>query len=71
MKENGRKLSSIQFYSMLGDESDDYLYSCLKQHEDLEIIKFNNLSLSILDAKAISKVLVDFKNIKELNLKNC
>jgi Ran GTPase-activating protein (RanGAP) involved in mRNA processing and transport len=56
---------------MLGDESADYLYPCLKLHEDLQIIKFNSLNLSLLDAKAIGKVLADFKNIKELSLENC
>jgi Ran GTPase-activating protein (RanGAP) involved in mRNA processing and transport len=56
---------------MLGDESADYLYPCLKLHENLQILKFNSLNLSLLDAKAIGKVLADFKNIKELSLENC
>jgi len=34
-------------------------------------LKFNNLTLSSNDAKAIGKVLADFKIIRELDLTNC
>lgn len=35
MKENGRSLSKISFHQMLGPESSEYLYPCLKLHEEL------------------------------------
>jgi hypothetical protein len=46
------------------------LYPCLKLHEDIQILKFNNLRLNQNDAKAIGKVLADFKNIRELDITN-
>jgi hypothetical protein len=46
------------------------LYPCLKLHEDIQILKFTNLSLNANDTKAIGKVLADFKNIRELDLTN-
>lgn len=35
MKENGRSLSKISFHQMLGPETAEYLYPCLKLHEEL------------------------------------
>jgi hypothetical protein len=71
MKENGRQLSKIHFSSLLGAESAEYLYPCLKLNEDLQVLSFSDLNLSVYDSKAIGKVLADFKQIKELNLTNC
>lgn len=35
MKDNGRTLSKVEFHNMLGADSAEYLYPCLKIHEDL------------------------------------
>lgn len=61
MKENGRQLSKLHFNALLGSESAEYLYPCLKLHEDLQVLSFSNLVLSSYDSKAIGKVLADFK----------
>jgi len=34
-------------------------------------LKFNGVSLNINDAKAIGKVLTDFKQIRELDISDC
>jgi len=41
----------------------------LKLHPNLTVLKFTNLCLGSADAKAIGKVLADFKTIKELDLR--
>lgn len=46
---------------MLGSESKEYLYPCLKIHENLIALSFNNLNLSSYDSKAVGKILADFK----------
>ena len=43
------------------DNSEDLLYAALKLHQNLIVLKFNNLVLTANDAKAIGKVLSDFK----------
>lgn len=45
------------------------LYAVLKLHPNLTVLKFTNLALGSADAKAIGKVLADFKMIKELDLR--
>ena len=52
------------------DNSDDLLYAALKVHQNLVSLQFNNLTLTANDAKAIGKVLSDFKQIRELDLTN-
>jgi len=47
------------------------LYSCLKTQPEIKVLKFNNTSLLPAEAKAIGKVLADFKNIAELDISNC
>jgi len=37
----------------------------------LQVLNFNGVVLNINDAKAIGKVLTDFKLIRELNLTDC
>lgn len=71
MKENGRSLKKVSFSNMLGAESAEYLYPCLKLQEDLQVIDVSNCVISVADAKAIGKVLADFKNIRELTMNNC
>lgn len=68
MKENGRTLEKIHIENLLGNVSREYLYPMLKLNENLQILKFSNLTLSERDSKAIGKVLADFSNIRELDL---
>ena len=66
---NGGKLEKFQM-SNFTDWSGVEMYSYLKSLPDLEILNFKNNSLQILQAKALGKVLSDFKNIKEIDLSN-
>lgn len=68
MKENGRTLSKISFFNMLGIDTAEYLYPCLKLHEDLQVLDVSKCQISSIDSKAIGKILADFKFIKELNM---
>jgi hypothetical protein len=61
LKENGRILKKIEFNNLLGSYSTEHLYPCLKLHDQLICLNFNNLTLSGHDSKAIGKVLADFK----------
>jgi len=47
------------------------LYSCLKTQPEIRVLKFNHTSLLPAEAKAIGKVLADFKNITELDISHC
>jgi hypothetical protein len=71
MKENGRTLNKISFHGMLGTDSAEYLYPCLKLHEDLQVLNVSHCTISNFDSKAIGKILADFKNIRELNMTGC
>jgi Ran GTPase-activating protein (RanGAP) involved in mRNA processing and transport len=55
---------------LLGSTSADFLYQCLKPHTNLVVLDVSNNVLSVADAKAIGKVLTDFKGIRELNVNN-
>lgn len=56
---------------MLNNASKEYLYPILKNMQALQTLKFTNATMGINDAKAIGHVLADFKNIKELDVRNC
>jgi len=71
LQQNGTKLDKIQINNILGGYSQDYLYSCLKTQPDIKVLKFNHTSLLPAEAKAIGKVLADFKNISELDISYC
>lgn len=71
MHENGRMLDKIQFNRILGGNSEEYLYPCLKTQQNLQVLKFNGVVLNINDAKSIGKVLTDFKQIRELDISDC
>ena len=47
------------------------LYQSFKCLENIQILNFKDTILLKDDAKAIGKILSDFKNIKELDLRNC
>lgn len=68
MKKEGRDLKQLVFdRDMLGRAHENF-YSVLKFHPNLMSLKCNNTILSIEEAKAIGKVLADFKFIKELDV---
>lgn len=54
----------------MNDASEDLLYASLKVHQNLIVLKFNDLKISGNDSKAIGKILSDFKQIRELDLTN-
>lgn len=56
---------------MLNNASKEYLYPILKNMQALQTLKFTNAHMGINDAKATGHVLADFKNIKELDVRNC
>jgi len=70
MAKEGRQLDKICVYKLLGftGSSGDFLYPCLKPNTNLVSLDFKNCHLSIDDAKAIGKVLADFRCIRELDL---
>lgn len=70
MAKEGRGLKKITFNNMLGRSvnSGDYLFPCLKPNTELISLDFSNSILQPEDAKAIGKVLADFRNIREVNL---
>ena len=67
MHQNGRELQKFEMNHC--DCIGEPLYAVLKLHPNLTVLKFTNLSLGTADAKAIGKVLADFKMIKELDLR--
>ena len=66
----GREFQKIQINYLLGYSSADYLYQCLKPHPNLVVLNVANNTLSASDAKAIGKILTDFKGIRELDISN-
>lgn len=72
MAKEGRQLDKLSLYRVLGytGNSGDLLYPILKPNLNLTSLEFTTVTLSNDDAKAIGKVLADFRNIKELNLTN-
>lgn len=72
MAKEGRGLQKICMNNLLGKtaSSGDFLYPCLKPNTDLLSLNFSNCGLSADDAKAIGKVLADFRFIREVNLSN-
>lgn len=70
MANEGRQLEKIQMNGMIGNTttSSDYLYPCLKPNSNLISLDFSHNNLQIDDAKALGKVLADFRQIRELNL---
>lgn len=70
MAKEGRQLQKIQVNNLMGTyaSSSDYLFPVLKPHNNLVSLDFSHQSLTIEDAKALGKVLADFRQIRELNL---
>ena len=70
MANDGRQLQKIGFSEMGGklSNSGDYMYPCLKLHPDIISLDFSRCTLNLQDAKALGKVLADFKQIRELYL---
>lgn len=56
---------------MIGvNRTKENFYSVLKTHQNLISLKINNCCIQLDEAKAIGKVLADFKFIKELDISN-
>jgi Ran GTPase-activating protein (RanGAP) involved in mRNA processing and transport len=68
---NGGLLQKVQMSNVYQRTSGDFLYPTLKCLPDLQILSFKDNMLAANDCKAIGKVLSDFKNIRELDLRNC
>ena len=69
MQKEGRELQMMQFDDMLCKQrSAELFYGVLKHHPNLICLKVNKGILSADDAKAIGKVLADFKFIRELDI---
>ena len=64
-------LSKLQINNILGSNSDEYLYACLKCLPELRVLKVNDQAISLKDAQTIGRVLSDFKNIQEIDMTNC
>lgn len=61
----------IQFDDVLGRaRSAELFYGVVKHHPNLICLKVNKGQLSADDAKAIGKILADFKFIRELDISN-
>jgi hypothetical protein len=69
--DNGGSLVKLQVNNILGQTSDEYLYTCLKCLPELRILKINDTPISLKDAQTIGRVLSDFKAIQEIDLTNC
>eukprot|EP00347_Sterkiella_histriomuscorum_P023864 403333121 len=70
LQDNGGSIQKLQIYQILGAH-DDYLYQCFKTMPELRVLKINNQVLQLKDAQCIGKILSDFKNIQEIDLRNC
>jgi hypothetical protein len=71
MQKEGRELQMIQFDDVLSRaRSAELFYGVVKHHPNLICLKVNKGQLSADDAKAIGKILADFKFIRELDISN-
>jgi hypothetical protein len=70
MHKEGRQLEMLTFDNILGAVSKEHLFGVLKNHPNLICLKINRGTLSIDDAKAVGKILADFKCIRELDVSN-
>ena len=70
MAKEGRQLEKLQVNKLLGvyANSADNLFPCLKPHTNLLSLDFSYQTISLEDAKAIGKVLADFRSIRELKM---
>ena len=70
-QDNEGSLLKLQINNILGSNSDEYLYACLKCLPELRVLKLNDQAISLKDAQTIGRVLSDFKAIQEIDLTNC
>lgn len=70
-QDNSGSLLKLQINNILGLNSDEYLYACLKCLPELRVLKLNDQAISLKDAQTIGRVLSDFKAIQEIDLTNC
>ena len=67
MQQNGRQLQKLSLTNL--SDTGNNLHSCLKCIPDIQILQINDTTLSSIDCIAIGKILSDFKNIRELDLR--
>lgn len=70
-QKNGGLIENFQVSNVIAYQYTDNLYPILKCIPNLQILNFQNNTLTKENCKAIGKVLSDFKNIRELNLRSC
>jgi len=70
MTSQGRQLQKVQISNLKGFSTGEFMYPCLKSHSDLVSLCFLNSNITLEDAKAIGKVLADFRQVRELDLTN-
>ena len=68
----GCQLQKLCMNNLLGvnSKSSEYLYPVLKPNTELLSLDFSRSLIKLDDAKAIGKVLAEFRQIRELNLNN-
>lgn len=67
----GRQIEKFQMNGILGyNNNDDNLYPFLKPNTNLVSIDVSKSKLTKEDARALGKVLADFRQVRELNLNN-
>ena len=68
---NGGALEKFHMANMSNNENNDLLYQSFKCIKDIQILSLMGTTLTKEDGKAIGKILSDFKNIRELDLRKC
>lgn len=69
MQKEGKQLKQLSFEDITGHgRTQDLLYTVIKHHPNLVTLKVRNTTITMDDAKAIGKVLADFKFIRELDV---
>lgn len=73
MEENGRSLAKIQFKGLLTGVANqsEHFYNILKTQPNLIVVDLSHNTIGLPEAKAVGKILADFKDIRELNLSSC
>lgn len=69
-QKEGGSLEKLHFCKLLNGYSTETFYQIMRCVPDLQVINLKDNSITITDAKALGRVLSDFKNIKELDLSN-
>ena len=68
---NGGALEKFHMANMSNNENNDLLYQSFKCIKDIQVLSLMGTTLTKEDGKAIGKILSDFKNFRELDLRKC